>query len=151
MADNLDDYDFILLAGEQTIMAHSAVIRPFLDSCVDLRVQATANDILQAALENRVFIFVAKKDTVDGPDVHMVVVTEPCPYPQLPTLNIVSVAGTNLRHGLRKYLPKLENWASVIGFKAVESYLSDERLESLMAEHGYSRKSIHVRKLISGN
>jgi len=99
--------------------------------------------VLQAALTGQMMIFVVKEDSTDVVD--LAVVLAPTPSKTIPSINVLTVAGRNLRKHLRQFWPMFKGWCYMNGARAIDAYVPDRMEEFVKKELGLTRETVHVR------
>ena len=147
-----DEYQPILLATQVDINRYWPAIAGLLGRCVDktMRGEVSVSDIYNSAMSGRCFLFVASKDTPEGPDVRLVAVMEPAIYPELNAMNIVAIAGDHLAAFHDRYWKALCGWCFMNGARAIEGFVNPA-MERIVSKFGFERTSVHVRCAIDGN
>ena len=100
--------------------------------------------LLQMALAGQVTLLAIIKETEDGPTVELVVVIMGIPSETNPVMNIVTVAGRNLRQHIRDYWEYFQGWCVMNGARAIDAYVPD-RMERFVEKLGLKRETVHVR------
>jgi len=72
--------------------------KPLLEKCVKraMHGEMTIDDIYNAALQGKMYIFVVKCDKTITKSVKLALVLEIIHYPKLPAMNIVALGGSDL-------------------------------------------------------
>lgn len=145
-------YDPQILFTKDMVDAYWPYIFPMLDRCVQRTAHGTmeTNDIYHAAIAGKVFLFVVKADTPDGPAVKLVLALEPSEYPRLLAYNIFAVGGNELLLCHDKYWKHLCGWAYMVGARAIEANVSPA-MERIVSRFGFKRTHIQVRYDLKGN
>lgn len=104
----------------------------------------TIDKIYQAAMAAQMFIFVFVKETVDGDEVELVLVVSPTSSDTVPGINIITVAGKNLKQHISDFWEYFKGWCVMNGARAIDAYVPD-RLEGFVEKLGLKRETVHVR------
>lgn len=100
--------------------------------------------LLQMALAGQVTLLAIVKENEDGPTVELIVVIMGVPSETNPVMNIVTVAGRNLRQHIRDYWEYFQGWCVMNGARAIDAYVPD-RMEGFVEKLGLKRETVHVR------
>lgn len=139
-----NNYRPMLLSTQQQLAAYWPQIAPLL-ATAPISNEYSPDDLLQAAIAKAMFVFVVQKDTMEGPEVELVLVTAPVPAEKFPVMNIVVVAGKNLRKHIRRFWDYFKGWCYISGARAIDAYVPERMEEFLKKELGLVRETIHVR------
>ena len=129
----------LLLSTQQQLMTYWPQIEPLLASAPIVE-EFPPDKILQAAMSAQMFMFVV----LNGDDVELVMVIAPAPSETLPTMNIVTVAGKELRKHIKDYWDFFKGWCVMNGARAIDAYVPD-RMENFVEKLGLKRETVHVR------
>lgn len=77
-------------------------------------------------------------------DVELVLLLTATPSVTLPTINIVTVAGKNLRAHVADHWENFKGWCTMNGARAIDAYVPD-RMEKFVENLGLKRETVHVR------
>ena len=143
---NQSNYEPLLLSTLPLLNQYWEASSPLIEQCIQntMRVEITLEDIYGALTRGELFMFVVKADLDTGPDVELVVILQPLPYPRLPAMNILGLAGRNLASNGKKYWGYLQGWMYMSGVRAIEAYVSPA-MERIVKRFGFNRTSVHVR------
>jgi hypothetical protein len=142
-----NEYEPLLLSTQELLNRHWPIVEPMLRKCEG---DYNTEDMFAALLRGEMFIFVIAKETIDGPDVALAVLMQPLVYPRRTAMNIVAVAGKDLRKWMRKYWGFLYAWAFMNGARAIESPVPPA-VERLLGGFGFKRTAIYVSTPLTGN
>lgn len=145
------NYEPLLVCDEETLGKYWPYAGPLLQKCVD-KVGGDVmdlGDMYNAILSGRAFLFIAKADTVEGPDVKMAVLLEACVYPKLHSMNIVALGGNELMLMHDKFWKALCGWMYMNGARAVEGLVSPA-MERIVSKFGFTKTAVHVRMQLTG-
>ena len=129
----------LLLSTQQQIATYWPQIKPLLESA-PVTEEYTVDNIYQLLISSQMFMFVVLKDT----DVEFVMLIAATPSEQFPVVNIITVAGKNLRTQIKEYWEYFKGWCVMNGARAIDAYVP-ERIEKLLEPLGIKRETIHVR------
>lgn len=129
----------LLLSTQQQIATYWPQIKPLLESA-PVTEEYTVDSIYQLLISSQMFMFVVLKDT----DVEFVMLISATPSEQFPVVNIITVAGKNLRTQIKEYWEYFKGWCVMNGARAIDAYVP-ERIEKLLEPLGIKRETIHVR------
>lgn len=133
----------VLLSTQVLLATYWPQIEPLLASA-PVAEEFPPESILQMALTGQMFVFAIVKEDVDGDTVELVVVLAPVPSDTNPAINIVTVAGRNLRQHIRDYWEYFQGWCVMSGVRAIDAYVPD-RMEGFVEKLGLKRETVHVR------
>lgn len=129
----------LLLSTQQQIMTYWPQIEPLLASA-PVAEEYTPDNIRQAMLSSQMFMFVILKES----EVEFVMLISATPSEQFPTMNIITVAGKNLRTQIKEYWEYFKGWCVMNGARAIDAYVP-ERMEKILEPLGLKRETVHVR------
>lgn len=129
----------LLLSTQQQIMTYWPQIEPLLASAPVME-EFTTDSIYQALLSSQMFMFVILKES----DVELLVLFAATPSEIFPIVNIITVAGKNLRTNIEEYWEYFKGWCIMNGARAIDAYVP-ERMEKLLEPLGLKRETVHVR------
>lgn len=129
----------LLLSTQQQIATYWPQIKPLLENA-PVTEEYTIDNIYQLLISSQMFMFVVLKDT----DVEFVMLIAATPSEQFPVVNIITVAGKNLRTQIKEYWEYFKGWCVMNGARAIDAYVP-ERIEKLLEPLGIKRETIHVR------
>lgn len=129
----------LLLSTQQQIMTYWPQIEPLLASA-PVTEEYTTDNIYQALISSQMFMFVVLK----GSDVEFVMLISATPSELFPVVNIITVAGKNLRTHIKEYWEYFKGWCVMNGARAIDAYVP-ERMEKLLEPLGLKRETVHVR------
>lgn len=129
----------LLLSTQEQLATYWPQIEPLLASAPIVE-EFTPDKILQAAIHAQMFLFVV----LDDMNVELVVVLSTAPSDTLPAVNIVTVAGRNLRKHIKDYWEHFKGWCVMYGARAIDAYVPD-RMENFVEKLGLKRETVHVR------
>jgi len=129
----------LLLSTQQQLMTYWPQVEPLLASAPVVE-EYPPDKILQAAMAGQMFMFVV----LDDQNVELVMLLAPAPSETLPTMNIVTVAGKNLRKHINDYWDYFKGWCIMNGARAIDAYVPD-RMENFVEKLGLKRETVHVR------
>jgi len=129
----------LLLSTQQQIMTYWPQIEPLLASAPVME-EYTVDNIYQALISSQMFMFVILKES----DVEFVMLIAATPSEQFPVVNIITVAGKNLRTQIKEYWEYFKGWCVMNGARAIDAYVP-ERMEKLLEPLGLKRETVHVR------
>ena len=133
----------VLLSTQVLLATYWPQIEPLLASA-PVAEEFSPEKILELALAGQMFIFAVVKEDVDGDTVELVVVLTAVPSDTNPVINIVTVAGRNLRRHIRDYWEYFQGWCVMSGARAIDAYVPD-RMEGFVEKLGLKRETVHVR------
>ena len=130
----------VLLSTQVQLHTYWPQIEPLLANS-PIAVEFPPAEILNNALRGQMFLFafVTEQD-----DVEMVMVLTATPSVTLPTVNIVTVAGKNLKQIVADHWENFKGWCAMTGARAIDAYVPD-RLEGFVGNLGLKRETVHVR------
>lgn len=120
-------------------MTYWPQIEPLLASAPVME-EFTTDSIYQALLSSQMFMFVILKES----DVELLVLFAATPSEIFPIVNIITVAGKNLRTNIEEYWEYFKGWCIMNGARAIDAYVP-ERMEKLLEPLGLKRETVHVR------
>lgn len=129
----------LLLSTQQQIMTYWPQIEPLLASAPVME-EYTVDSIYQSLISSQMFMFVILKES----DVEFVMLIAATPSEQFPVVNIITVAGKNLRTQIKEYWEYFKGWCVMNGARAIDAYVP-ERMEKLLEPLGLKRETVHVR------
>lgn len=129
----------LLLSTQQQLMTYWPQIEPLLASAPVIEEYST-DKILQSAIAGQMFMFVV----LDDQTVELVVLLAPSASDTTPTINIITVAGKNLRKHINNYWEYFKGWCIMNGARAIDAYVPD-RMEPFVEKLGLKRETVHVR------
>ena len=145
------EYEPQLLGTQELLNYYWPAIVRQLERCIDktMRGEVEAEDIYKAALTAQAVVFIIGRQTVEGPDVKLVVVLEPVVYPRFQAMNILALAGENLNDLHDRYWKALCGWAYMNGARAFEGYVSPAMFR-IVSKFGFHQDSIFIRMPLTG-
>lgn len=120
-------------------MTYWPQIEPLLASA-PVTEEYTVDSIYQSLISSQMFMFVILKES----DVEFVMLIAATPSEQFPVVNIITVAGKNLRAQIKEYWEYFKGWCVMNGARAIDAYVP-ERMEKLLEPLGLKRETVHVR------
>lgn len=120
-------------------MTYWPQIEPLLASAPVME-EYTIDSIYQSLISSQMFMFVILKES----DVEFVMLIAATPSEQFPVVNIITVAGKNLRTQIKEYWEYFKGWCVMNGARAIDAYVP-ERMEKLLEPLGLKRETVHVR------
>lgn len=120
-------------------MTYWPQIEPLLASA-PVTEEYTVDNIYQSLISSQMFMFVILK----GSDVEFVMLIAATPSEQFPVVNVITVAGKNLRTQIKEYWEYFKGWCVMNGARAIDAYVP-ERMEKLLEPLGLKRETVHVR------
>ena len=140
-------YNTQLLSTKEMYDKYWGQCIPLLQECINnsMHEEMTVEDIYTRALKGELYIIIAKNDDTEVPDVKMVMVLELVYYPQFTAMNIVCIAGSDLRHMIKKYSSQIYAWAQVCGVTKMECLVSPA-MEKILQAQGFEQKYLLIRK-----
>lgn len=142
------DYEPLLVSSEQLLSRYWPVAAPMLDAYFQQHFngEETLESVYAAITSGKMFMFVVKKDYVEGPDVALVLLLEAVQLPSSSGISVKHMVGRNLSLYAGKYWEYLCGWAYMVGARFIEADVT-ERLEPVVAKLGFSRtpSPIHVK------
>lgn len=150
--NNIDGYEPLILSTVELLDQHWPACEPLLRRCTERADfdEMDPVDIYNAVRQGAAYIFVVKKDTVDGPDVKLVLAVEVVKYPKMSTFNILALGGEDLMLCHDKFWKAFCGWAYMSGVRAIEGRVS-EAIEKMIQPIGFKRAFVQVRFPLSGN
>ena len=139
-----NEYQPLMLSTQELLMAYWPQVEPLLAKS-PVAEEHSPEAIRQAVLQNRMFIFVFKKETPTGPEVELVLLLALVPSETLPVMTIVTVAGKNLRKLGKEFWQHFIGWCRMSGIRAIDAYVPEHMEQFIKKEFGLTRESIHVR------
>lgn len=134
----------VMLITHDLLMSYWPQVEPLLATC-PVAEELPPEAIKQAVMAGQLFMFVFAKPTDAGPEVELVMVLNMVPSETLPAVNIVAIAGTNLRENVQQHWEAFKGWCHMNGARAIDAYVP-ERMEQFMEQElGLKRETIHVR------
>lgn len=133
----------VLLSTQEQLNAYWPQIEPLLANAPVME-ELSTETIYQAALISQMLIFVFIKETEEGDEVQLVLVVSIVPHEKLLTVNIITVAGKDLRQHTSDFWDYFKGWCVMNGARAVDAYVPD-RLVGFVEKLGLKRESVHVR------
>lgn len=148
----IDDYEPLLLSTKEQFDTYWSATKPLLEKCVARAVHGefTVEDIHNAALQSKAFIFIVKSDTTIVKSVIFALVIEPGSYPRLKTLNILAIAGMDLEALHEKYWKQLCGWAYMNGARALDGMVSPA-MQRVIARFGFKPVYTQMRLDLTEN
>ncbi|WP_445772129.1 hypothetical protein [Rheinheimera sp.] len=101
-------------------------------------------DIYNAALQGKMYIFVVKCDKTITKSVKLALVLEIIPYPQMRAMNIVALGGNDLDALHAKYWKMLCGWAYMNSVRFIEGWVSPA-MERVISRYGFKPVYVHMR------
>lgn len=134
----LDAYEPLLLSTKEHFDTYWSATKPLLTKCVDRAAHGeyTVDDIYNAALQSKAFIFIVKSDKTIVKSVIFALVLEMGGYPRLPSLNILAIGGMDLDALHEKYWKQLCGWAYMNGARVLEGMVSPA-MQRVIARYGF--------------
>lgn len=125
------------------------LLQKYINRCVSD--EESLENIYTSVAEGRAFMFVVKADTVDGPEVDLVLVLELVQYSKYSAMEIKVLSGRNLMLYAKKYWDYVCGWAYMSGVRALEGHVPPA-LERLVGQLGLTRTQscIQVRMPLVG-
>lgn len=120
-------------------MTYWPQIEPLLASAPVME-EYTIDNIYQSLISSQMFMFVILKES----DVEFVMLIAATPSEQFPVVNIITVAGKDLRTQIKEYWEYFKGWCVMNGARAIDAYVP-ERMEKLLEPLGLKRETVHVR------
>lgn len=133
----------LLLSTVELIEAYWPQVEPLLASGPASE-EYPPEAVLQAVLRGQMRIFVVKENT-NVPKVELAVLLAPSPSETLPAVNIITIAGKNMRKHLRRFWPMFKGWCYMNGARAIDAYVPERMEEFVQKELGLKRETVHVR------
>lgn len=148
----LDDYEPLLLSTKEHFDTYWSATKPLLTRCVNRAVHGeyTVDDLHNAALQGKAFIFVVKSDATIVKSVIFALVLELSDYPRLPALNIVAIGGKDLEALHEKYWKHLCGWAYMNGARVLEGMVSPA-MQRVVAKFGFKPVYTQMRLDLTEN
>jgi hypothetical protein len=143
---SLDDFEPLLLSTKEQFDMYWPSTKPLLEKCVKraMHGELTIDDIHQAALQAKMYIFVVKSDKTITKSVKLALALEIVPYPQLRAMNIVALGGTDLDALHEKYWKMLCGWAYMNSVRYIEGWVSPA-MERVISRYGFKPVYTHMR------
>jgi hypothetical protein len=144
---SLDDYEPLLLATQELLDRYWPQAAVHLERVVNeaMHGELTVEDIYQATLEGRMYVMVAKNDDFELPDVKFVLVLEVRQYPRYAAMNVVAIAGSDLRHLMKRFWGKICSWAYINGVRKFECSVAPA-MERILSSAGFERHYVQMRQ-----
>ena len=133
----------VFLTTQVLLAAYWPQIEPLLASA-PIAEEFQPDALFQMALAGQVTILTIVKENEDGDTVELVVVITGVPSETNPVMNIVTVAGRNLRQHIKDYWEYFQGWCVMNGARAIDAYVPD-RMEGFVEKLGLKRETVHVR------
>ena len=131
----------VMLSTQELLGAYWPQVEPLLASA-PISKEFSTDAIFKAVLAGQMFIFAA---ITEAAEVELVLVLAPVPSDAFPVINIIAVAGKNLRKNTKKYWEFFKGWCFMNGARAIDAYVP-ERMEGFMdKELGLKKETTHVR------
>jgi hypothetical protein len=142
----LDDFEPLLLATKEQFDTYWTATKPLLEKCVKraMHGEMTIDDIHNAALQGKMYIFVVKCDKTITKSVKLALVLEIIHYPKLPAMNIVALGGSDLDALHAKYWKMLCGWAYMNSVRVIEGWVSPA-MERVISQYGFKPVYTHMR------
>ena len=142
----LDDFEPLLLSTKEHFDAYWPATKPLLEKCVKraMHGEMTIDDIYNAALQGKMYIFVVKCDKTITKSVKLALVLEIIHYPKLPAMNIVALGGSDLDALHAKYWKMLCGWAYMNSVRVIEGWVSPA-MERVISQYGFKPVYTHMR------
>jgi hypothetical protein len=106
--------------------------------------EMSIEDIYNAALAGKMYIFVVKSDRTITKSVKLALAIEIIPYPKLAAMNIVALGGNDLDALHDKYWKMLCGWAYMNSVRAIEGWVSPA-MERVISRYGFKPVYTHMR------
>ena len=130
----------LILSTQELLNAYWPQVEPLLASAPVAK-EVSTDAIFKAALAGQMLIFVF---ITENSDVELALVVASVPSDVLPVVNIITVAGKNLRKHTGKFWEFFKGWCYMNGARAIDAYVP-ERMEGFMEELGLKKETVHVR------
>ena len=151
--NTLDDYDILLLSNSTLIEKYWDALCPLLQRSLDKDTdgELTVDDIKHQALQMvRMFVIVIKSDVLDSPSVKGVFVLQLATYSQFCTMNVVALAGSNLKLLMSRYWGAVCGWVYMLGIRRIECLVSPA-MERILQGSGFHMRHIRMVKNLEVN
>jgi len=118
------------------------LLRPLFQRVVDEAAHGefTVDDLEQLARAKKVILGMVRQDGA----IRLAFAFEFIAYPQLLTLNLMAIAGSQLNEALPQFLPLFQEFAREAGAQAIEASCSPA-MARLLAHHGFETTYQRVR------
>ena len=134
----LDDFEPLLLATKEQFDTYWSATKRAMHG------EMTIDDIYNAALQGKMYIFVVKCDKTITKSVKLALVLEIIHYPKLPAMNIVALGGSDLDALHAKYWKMLCGWAYMNSVRVIEGWVSPA-MERVISQYGFKPVYTHMR------
>lgn len=142
-----EEWEPLLLTTQEQFQKYWPLAQPLVEKCVlkAMHGELTVDDIYQRATHSQMFVFIVKSDTdPTQPKVKLALVLEIIRYPQLPALNIVALAGSDLEEFYSRYWSHVCGWAYMNGARAIEGLMSPAMVK-VVSKFGFKQTYTHMR------
>jgi hypothetical protein len=142
----LEDFEPLLLSTKEHFDVYWSATKPLLEKCVKraMHGEMSIEDIYNAALQGKMYIFVVKCDKTITKSVKLALVLEIIPYPQMRAMNIVALGGNDLDALHAKYWKMLCGWAYMNSVRFIEGWVSPA-MERVISRYGFKPVYVHMR------
>jgi hypothetical protein len=142
----LSDFEPLLLSTKEHFDLYWPATKPLLERCVKraMHGEMSIDDIHNAALAGKMYIFVVKCDKTITKSVKLALVLEVVQYPKLAAMNIVALGGNDLDALHAKYWKLLCGWAYMNSVRVIEGWVSPA-MERVISQYGFKPVYTHMR------
>lgn len=131
----------LMLSTQELLTAYWPQVEPLLLSA-PISSEFSTDSIFKATLAGQMFMFVF---VTEASNVELVLVLAPVPSDTFPVINIVTVAGKNLRKHTKQYWEFFKGWCYMNGARAIDAYVPERMEEFMENELGLKKETTHVR------
>ena len=103
------------------------------------------DDIYTRALKGEMYIIAVKNDTLEIPDVKLVLVLELVYYPRFTAMNVVAIGGKDLKNMISAFWQHVCGWARICGVKKIECSVPPA-MERILKDIGFEQHYIQMRQ-----
>lgn len=134
----VDDFEPLLLSTKEHFDTYWSATKPLLAKCIDkaMHGEMTIDDLYNAALAGKVYIFVFKNDKTITKSVKLALALEIVSYPRLPAMNVLSLGGSALDPLYGKFWKMVCGWAYMNGVRVIEGRVSPA-MERVISRYGF--------------
>jgi hypothetical protein len=133
----------LMLSTQQLVQAYWPQVEPLL-ATAPIAEEFPPHVVKQALLSGQMFLFVFKEDTAEGPLVELVLLLAPSVSESFPVMNILTIAGKNLKANVSRFWEYFQGWCVINGARAIDAYVP-ERMVKFLDGLGLKKETVHVR------
>lgn len=142
----VDEFEPLLLATKEHFDMYWPATKPLLEKCIKraMHGEMTIDDLYNAALAGKMYIFVFKNDKTITKSVKLALALEIVNYPRIPAMNVVSLGGNDLDALHGKFWKMICGWAYMNGVRVIEGLVSPA-MERVISRYGFKPVYTHMR------